>query len=270
MKVRGIEGKAGTLLAAIVLSFSAIAAEAPSNNGQDLAAKLSALRQEGPTYVRLRLEIKQPGSTTRNVLQLQLKARRSRSTTDLVYQVLWPKERKGESILLTKTAGQSATGFVFVPPNKLRLLNSAQLSEPVFGTDLSYADLIENFFAWPQQSLAGNETIDGVNCTLLESRAGKGDRSIYAKVRSWIDPARLVPLRIEKFSAAGDVIRRIDASKIVKDDSGRLVPARLTIHQAGHDSETELEGTSSRRVGAYEEKEFTPDGIKELTVPRFE
>ena len=34
----------------------------------------------------------------------------------MLYQVLWPKERKGESFLLRKSGNQAASGTVFVPP----------------------------------------------------------------------------------------------------------------------------------------------------------
>jgi hypothetical protein len=259
--------KTCAVLAAMALSFPAFAAEPPAQTGHDLAAKMNAIRQEGPAYVRLRLEIRQPGESAKSVLQLQLKARRSRTSTELVYQVLWPKERKGESILLMKTEGHPASGFAFVPPGTLRPLDSAQMSEPVFGSDLSYTDLVENFFAWSQQNVVGNEMVDRVNCTVLESRPGKGDRSIYLKVRSWIDPARLVPLRVEKYGASAGAVRQIDTTRVIKDESGRFVPASLTIHQTGHDSVTELNGTSSRHDVVYGEKEFTTDGLKEITIP---
>jgi len=66
-----------------------------------------------PAYVRLRLEIKQPGDTTKISLQLQIKERRTKTASDLVYQVLWPKERKGEGVLLHKTAGRPPKRITF-------------------------------------------------------------------------------------------------------------------------------------------------------------
>src|SRR5215831_13931542 len=73
---------------------------APSS-ARDLADRLSAL-QDGESYTRLRLEVKQPGDTTKITLQLQIKERRAGNVADAVYQVLWPKERKGEAVLLHK------------------------------------------------------------------------------------------------------------------------------------------------------------------------
>ena len=86
------------------------------------------------------------------------------------------------------------------------------MKEAFFGSDLSYEDLVENFFAWDNQAIVGTETVDRVPCQILESKPGKGDRSSYAKVRSWIDVKRLVPLRVEKYLASGQLARRIDTT----------------------------------------------------------
>jgi hypothetical protein len=263
----------GKFTSAVVAAFGflivfARAADVSTKPAQDLAARLSAIRQDGPSYVRLRLETKQPAANTNTVLQLQLKARRTETTTELVYQVLWPKERKGESILLKKTTGHPPTGFAFSPPDTLRPIDTAQMKEPAFGSDLSCADLIENFFAWEHQALIGREVVNGVQCDVLQSRPTKADRSPYVEVRTWIDPTRLVPLRVEKDFATGGGGRRINTAKVVKDDAGHFIPAGLVVQRTGSDSVTELEGSSSKRGVAYAEKEFTPEGLKEVTTPR--
>ena len=57
----------------------------------------------------------------KTTLPLQLKERRTKSATDIVYQVLWPKERKGEAVLLHKAAGRAPGGSLFTPPDRLRI-----------------------------------------------------------------------------------------------------------------------------------------------------
>ena len=147
----------------------------------DLAARLSAWQQDGASYARLRMEVKQPPGTTKSALQIQIKARRSKMATDVVYQILWPKERKGEAVLLRKASNRSASGSMFVPPDTLRPLDASQMKEPLFGSDISYEDLIDNFFAWEHQAIVGTEDVDGVSCQILESKPGKGDRSEAAE-----------------------------------------------------------------------------------------
>jgi len=247
--------------AVVLCSISAAAAEpeAATLTAPELASRLSAKQQDGTSLIRLRMETGGKG-----VLQLQIKSRASRATTDLVYQVLFPKERKGEAVLLRKSSGR-VTGALFTPPDNVRPLTAAQLDESLFGSDLSYEDVIENFFAWDQQAIVGTETVDRVNCTILESKPGKGERSSYSSVRTWVDTRRMVPLRVEKYSAPGRVARRIETTRVVTDDKSRAIPANLTI-RGPRGSVTELDGSRIRHGVSFTDAEFTPEGLKALSA----
>jgi hypothetical protein len=235
-------------------------------SAKDLAAGLSALN-DGTSYVRLRLDVKQPADTTKIALQLQIKQRRNRSNSEVVYQVLWPKERKGEAILLRKVNGSAPTGSLFVPPDKPRALNASQMNDALFGSDLSYQDVIENFFGWENQTLVGTEVLNRVSCLILESKPGKGDASGYARVRSWIDARKLVPLRVEKYLPSGQLARRIDTIRVAADDKGRPIPADLTVRGSRDDSVTNLDGSRIRHDVTYTDREFTPEGLTEVLAP---
>jgi len=247
----------------LTLAFSSSSAESPSPmTANDLASRLSALRQDGESYVRLRMEIK---GATRETLQLQIKERRTKNSSEVVYQVLYPKKRKGESVLLRKIGDRPASGSVFVPPNTLRPIDD--LKEPLFGSDLSYEDVVDNFFAWDQQAIVGAEKVDGVNCPILESKPGKDQRSIYGSVRSWIDVRRLVPLRVEKYASSGQLLRRIDTTRVVAD-AGHHIPADLEAGGARPDSSTLLDGSRIRHNVTYTDRDFTIEGLKEIAAPR--
>jgi Outer membrane lipoprotein-sorting protein len=254
--------------AILVLNWllSVVGAEPAPNSARDLANRLSAL-QEGTSYTRLRLEVKQPGDTTKIMLQLQIKERRTKNTADVVYQVLWPKERKGEAVLLHKVDGGSAAGSLFMPPDRVTTLNGSQMSDSLFGSDLSYQDVIENFFAWENQTLVGNDVVNHVNCLILESRPGKAESSTYASVRSWIDPRRFVPLRVEKYMPGGRLARRIDTTRVATDDKGRFIPAGLTVRGLRTDSSTDLDGSRIKHGVVYADREFSPQGLGEISAP---
>jgi hypothetical protein len=235
-------------------------------SAKDLAASLSAL-QDGASYVRLRLEVKQPTDTTKISLQLQIKARRTRTTADVVYQVLWPKEQKGQAVLLHKAEGSPPSGLLFNPPGKPRALDASQMSQALFGSDLAYQDVIENFFGWENQKIVGSEMIDHTSCVILESRPEKGAASPYASVRSWIDSRRLVPLRVEKYLASGQLARRIDTTRVATDDKGRSIPADLTVRGSREDSLTNLDGSRIRHDVAFTDRDFAPEGATDLLPP---
>ena len=248
---------------AAILISSAIGADTPppAISATDLAARLAVLQQDGSSYVRLKLEVQQPG-TAKVALQLQIKQRRTKTTTEVVYQVLWPKERKGEAVILRKTGDRPATGSLFRAPDTVRTLDAAQMKEPLFGSDLSYEDVIENFFTWEHQAIVGTEVVDRVNCQILESKPGKGQRFSYASVRTWVDARRIVPLRVEKYTASGQLARRIDSTKVATDDIHRHIPANLTVRGRAQDSVTELDGSKIKHDVAFTDREFTPEGLK--------
>ncbi len=247
-------------LLSLAIATSAAEPEPAAMSASELAGRLSAKQQDGNSYIRLKMDV---AGGAKGTLQLQIKSRATRGSTELVYQVLFPKERKGESLLLRK-AGGGITGTLFTPPNTTQPLSKGQLQQELFGGDLSYEDVIENFFAWGQQAIIGSETLNRVNCTILESKPGKGDHSSYASVRTWVDPRRLVPLRVEKFGSGGRLVRRIDTTRVVTDDLGRAIPANLTV-RGSSGSVTEFEGSRLKHGVTFSDAEFTPEGLKALT-----
>ena len=252
------------ILAGTLWSQPATAAESGSFSAKELANKLSTLQQDGSSYIRLRLNVDEPPGTKKTALQIQIQQRRSATSTDVIYQILWPKERQGESVLLQKSGTQAATGIHFVPPATSTSLGAQNMKDSLFGSDLAYADLIENFYAWDSQNLVGEEMIGKVNCQILESKPGNNQSSIYTSVRSWVDTDRLVPLRVEKFLSPGKLVRRIETRLVTKEDNGQHIPANLDVQDLRKNSITEIEGSRLNTRVNYEDKDFTLEALKEI------
>jgi hypothetical protein len=205
---------------------------------QELAARLSALQQDGSSYVRLRMEVKRSSGAATS-MQIQIKQRRGNAGSEVVYQILFPREQKGEAVLLRQFAGRSASGTLFVPPDKEQSLDAAKMKESLFGTP----------------------------CVILESKSAKGGESVYAVVKSWIDVRHLVPMRIEKYFPSGQLARRIETNNVDTDDRGRQIPASFTIRRPGSDSITTVEGSRIKHDVNYTDADFTAAGFRNLTVP---
>ncbi len=253
------------IMVASVLFLPVNAAEIAAISAKDLAKKLSTLQQDGSSYVRLKLDVKPANGAAQFKLQLQIKQRRTANSTEMIYQVLWPKERAGEAVLL-RLKGSEFSGAVLSPPNTVKSLNAGQIKDSLFGSALSYADVLENFFAWEDQKLVGTEVVDKVNCQILESREGKGG----AIVRSWVDTRRFVPLRVEKYLSSGAAYRRIETAQIVSDDQNRNLPANLTIYDLKKGTITELDGSKLKHGVKYADSEFTPEGLGQVSAPKAE
>ncbi|WP_038167497.1 outer membrane lipoprotein-sorting protein [Verrucomicrobium sp. BvORR106] len=250
------------LAGGVFLSTAALAADAPG--AAELAAKLSDLQQDGNTFIRVKMIVSSPAnpSDPKTTLQLQIKSRRtSAGQTDVLYQVLFPKERKGEAVLISS----NGSGATFTPPDKVQPFDASKFKESLLGGDLSYDDVSDNFFAWKDQSLAGTETVGNVSCQILESKP-KGARSTYTMVKSWIDTKRMVPLRVEKYSG-NQLVRRIDTSDVANVD-GRNVLAMLVIRRAGQPTATEMDGSRIKRGVSYTDADFSAEGLKNLNGPK--
>ena len=194
------------------------------------------------------------------VLQLQIKERRTKTSTDLVYQVLWPNELKGEAVILHQGQGGSK-GSIIVPNQPVRTIKGSQMNEGLFDSDLSYQDALENFFAWKKQAIVGSQVINGVNCQILESKPDSSAASLYARVRSWIDPQRFVPMRIEKYSSSGELVRRIDITRVARDEKHNPIPASLIVHGPRKNSVTEFNGARIDQDVNFTDADFTAAGI---------
>ena len=223
------------------------------DTGSQLAAKLRA-KETGSTLVRIRM---QAGS---QILQVQIKSRVSASASDIVYQILFPKERKGESVLLHRS-GNKFTATSFTPPNTIKQLGGAEMNQALLGTDLSYEDIIDSPFALNQQAIVGTQDIDRFSCQILESKPGN-HASSYASVKTWVDPKRMVPLQIEKYDSSGKVLRRINITRMLLD-GGDSLPADLEVSGPGG-SVTHITGSSIKRGLNYGDIEFTPENLKQL------
>jgi len=249
-----------TLLFLTTLATLASSATAQEADAKALAAQLAGFQQDGSSFARVKMDGKSADGA-KFALQLQIKQRRTANSTEVVYQVLWPKERAGEAVLL-KQAGGEMSGTVFTPPDKVRTLTAGQMKESLLGTSLSYADVLETFFTWNNQKIVGTEVVNKVSCQVLESRSGS------AAVRSWIDMKRVVPMRVEKYLSTGTAVLRIDTRNVANDDTNRNVPANLTIQNLQKGTATDLEGSKLRHGVTYENGDFTAEGLKNLNPPR--
>lgn len=244
-------------------------AEGESPSAADLAARLSGVVEDGESATRLRFNIKPANGGEKVVLQIQVKARRSAKKTDVLYQVLWPKTRKGQAFLIQQEGGGAPKGVAYdASKKKVSPLGKAQMKDALLGSDLAYQDVVENFFRWQNQSLAGKETIDRVECLILESKPGSKDSTPYSKVKSWIDLDRLVALRVEKYDASGKLARKIDTTRVAKDDDKRYIPASLVVRRPDGSTVTEIEGSNIRHDVKFADKDFTTSSLNDFRIPR--
>jgi len=248
-----------TAAALLVTAMSAEELAPPAVSAEELARQLDITTQ-GSALIRTQLEVRFFDGGKR-VMQLQIKQRRSKTASDVAYRVLWPNDRRDEVVVLHQDLGSAPRGSIIVPNRPFRTLGAAQMNEGLFDSDLSYQDAIENIYGWKEQAIVGSETIDGVNCQILESKPGNSSVSTNAKARSWIDPRRLVPLRIEKYSNSGELIRRIEITRIARDEKHNPIPAGLTVHGPRKNTVTVFNGARIDQGVTLTDEDFKPANV---------
>jgi hypothetical protein len=223
-------------------------------SAEELAGRLNAAVL-GSAQIRTQLEIRWLNGGKR-VLQLQIKQRRTKEASDIAYRVLWPNEYKDQTVLLHQDTGNPPSGSIILPHQSARPIE--KMSDGLFQSDLSYQDAIENVYAWKAQATVGSETINGVSCQILESKPDNASVSTYGRVRTWVDLHRLVPLRIEKYAPSGELIRRIDITRVARDQGHQPIPAGLTVHGPRKDTVTEFNGVKIDQNVKFSDADFAP------------
>ena len=235
-------------------------AENPQYTGPQYIAGVKAARPKGGVYVRARLV---QGKT---VLQIQIKRRSlPDGSTEQLYQVTFPKERKGESLLL-HVKGSTFSGSVFTPGGGVHALSSADRRHGIFGTDLTIEDLMADFFDWKQQKITGHEPVGQVPCVVIESKPEGGGKG-PSKAVSWIDEKRYVPMRVEVFDGGEKPARIVDSDRIMQVSSGYYLPTSFTVTTVATGSKTAVEGSSSKGDINYTDADFSEKAMQEVTLP---
>jgi hypothetical protein len=66
------------------------------------------------------------------------------------------------------------------------------------GSGFSYEDFLDQQYFWPGQTSEGKQMFGARDCEVVKSAPGLADRTHYASVKTWIDPAIDFPVYVEK------------------------------------------------------------------------
>lgn len=235
-------------------------AETRTFTGPELVAGVKAAKPKGGVYIRAKL------AQGKTVLQIQIKRRSlPDGSSDQLFQVIFPKERKGESVLLHVSSSGikgSQAGATGAP----RAIGNGDRRLSIFGTDLTIEDMLADFYDWRQQNIIGHESIGPVPCAMIESKPDRPGKS-PSKAVSWVDEKRYVPLRVQIFDGGDKPARVVDTEKVIQVSSGYYLPVTFTVTNMSTDSKTTVEGSSSRDGIPYTDADFTEAVMQQVTPP---
>jgi hypothetical protein len=248
------------LVAALVLDRDvSLGASAEASSARQLIAKVLEASRTSGLRVRSKLIVTTANPERREVKQLLIKGRNDGKVMVTLYQILWPAEAKGQSLLVEKREN-SVSGFLFEPPDTVRKLTFNLMTQSFFGSDLAIEDLAEDFWDWPSQKIVGQETIKEKLCAIVESRPPPDASTSYSLIKTWIAPELALPLLIEKYGKNRRLVRRITADRIMKVND-RWTAATIIVDLAGG-GRTILEGSKSERDLDLPAADFTLEAVK--------
>lgn len=142
------------------------------------------------------------------LLRGKLFAKRENDRLRSMIRLTAPADVNGSSYLL-REGEKSDDMYVYLPAlNKVRRISGASADGPLFGTDLSYAEIkqINNAFSGNSPAIEGGEKIEGRPVKRLSVVPHAESGSIYSRIRAWVDEASCVALKAEFLQ--GETVRK--------------------------------------------------------------
>ena len=248
----------------IVLALLWGASPLPAQTAADLVATIVKAQQTRGFTMRARLVTSTAGAEKPVVVQVRAIGRRDAAASRVLYQALWPSSLKGQAVYVQRDRSQGLTGFLFEPPDMVTPLTSERLSKPLFDSELGLDDLADEFWTWPNPVDLGEDKVEGQRCRVIEIRAPASAGSSYGFVRACISPARMLPMRIEKYRHDGRLARRFIVKKAMRGESGGWAPTRILVETPDGKRTTMIEVSRGERDVTISLAEFSIRKIKSL------
>src|SRR5579862_6947852 len=144
-------------------------------------------------------------------------------------------------LLLDRPVGRDEQ-FIYVPNIKRTIQVSAETRKQAFlGSDFYVYDMVRPEFDAYTYSVAGEDTVAGHHCKLVQSAPKSPAEELYGKSIVAIDPADLTVWRTQFFDPSGKLFKVWTLEKLEKID-GNLTPSvqKMVNVQDKHESELQL------------------------------
>ena len=138
------------------------------------------------------------------LLKGRLYAKRENDKLRATLRLTAPADMNGAAYLMKEGSKQDEM-YVFLPAlNRVRRIQGAAGDGPLFGTDLSYADIkqINSAFAGAAPALEGREKLEGRDASVLTVKPHAENGSRTTRIRAVVDQTTCVALRVEFFEGS--------------------------------------------------------------------
>ncbi len=189
-----------TIRATGMLSLLLVLA-APVQAGPDEDKLMACMRGNIPPTLRIQefqlTSVDQKGD--KRLLTGRLFAKREKELLRAMLKLSAPADVSGAAYLIREGV-KADEMYVFLPAlNKTRRITGGAGDGPLFGTDLSYADIkqVQNAFSGSTPKIEAREKINSRPVTVLGVVPTPGSGSRYSRIKAWIDDASCLALKVE-------------------------------------------------------------------------
>ena len=206
------------ILAAILISFNLLIAEYPT--GESLLQKIDDNMYSKTTIVTIKMIVY--GKRVNKTMTLKSWSEGDERSFS---EYLSPPKDAG-----TKMLKLEDDLWIFEPKaDRTIQISGHMLRQSMMGSDLSYEDMMEEneldqvYYA----TVIGEDIWKESNCWILELKAKVSDAAYQTK-KVWVDKARFLPLKEERFGKSGTLLKTSEITEVVKIGT-RWYPKKMIV-----------------------------------------
>lgn len=184
---------------ALMVAILTLAAGAQADEaGTQLAQKIYDRADGKDSTAQLTMTLTESGHSPRVRRLFTYELRRKPGELAVLTRFTDPSDIAGTGLLTLDHVSAETDQWIFLPAlDRVRRISASRKGGRFVNSEIYYEDLRERKPAQDQHRILGRETVNGVNCDILESIPIEASNSVYLKRVSWIDPATLLPLQVD-------------------------------------------------------------------------
>ena len=198
-------------LLAVAMSITA------QTNGREIMELLKEQDRGTTTHALVSMDlIDKRGNVSTRVLELYSKENNEKKlNTMIVFHR--PSSVKNTRFLSIGHSNKVSEQWIYMPALKrTKRITTSDADQSFLGTDFTYADMGAIDIDNATYSLIREESLNGIECWIVESIPLESSGSDYSKRISWISKEMLLPVYVEMYDRRGKLIKKLTTDNIEK------------------------------------------------------
>jgi len=214
-----------------------------ADTGRDIMQKVVDAQAADSSAMDMRMVLidRKGGVSTRRIQTL---VRNVDGLTQTIVVFLEPASVKNTRFLTIENESRNDDQWIYLPAlRKVKRIAAGEKDGSFMGSDFSYSDM--SFAGSPVDdsvhTLLREETLEGVNCAVVESVPRPGTNSSYGKTISWVDTGAWIPRRVDLYSTDGRTLMKQLVQEDITQVGGRWTAGKITMTTVASEHRTIME-----------------------------